>query len=54
MNSKKKTYPIRRRDQAEARNRVRAGRSSTQQIAVLDARLGKGIGAIKERKKLHE
>lgn len=52
MNSKKKTYPIRRRDQAEARNKIRAGRSSAQQIAVLDARLGRGMGAVKERKKL--
>lgn len=38
-----------RREQAEEREDARSSRTDEQQIAVLDARLGKGVGAVKER-----
>lgn len=41
-----------RRRKAAEREEVRAKRSPAQQIALLDERLGKGVGARKERKRL--
>lgn len=38
-----------RRKQAEERDERRSQRTDEQQIAVLDAKLGKGVGARKER-----
>lgn len=38
-----------RREQAEERNIARSSRTDEQQIAALDKRLGKGVGARKER-----
>lgn len=40
------------REQAEERATARAGRSNSEQIELLNARLGEGVGAVKERKKL--
>lgn len=38
-----------RKAQAEEREDARSSRTDEQQIAALDARLGKGVGATKER-----
>lgn len=40
------------REEAEERKAERNKRSAKQQLAVLDERLGKGVGAKKEREKL--
>ena len=40
------------RERAEERARVRTGRSNSEQIALLNARLGDGVGAVRERRKL--
>jgi hypothetical protein len=40
------------RAEANERNAARASRSSAEQIKVLDARLGVGIGAVRERARL--
>ena len=42
-----------RRKEAQIRKRQRDERSSEEQIAILDERLGKGIGAKKERERLN-
>ncbi len=39
-------------EQAQAMAEERAKRSAAQQIAILDQRLGKGVGAKKERERL--
>lgn len=39
-------------DEADQRADDRANRSNQEQIALLDKRLGKGKGAVKERKRL--
>jgi hypothetical protein len=44
--------PEARQDKADARERDRATRTPAQQIAVLDRRLGVGVGAVKERARL--
>jgi hypothetical protein len=41
-----------RQDEAWERQRDRALRSNAEQIAVLDERLGEGVGAVKERARL--
>lgn len=41
-----------KRNQAEARTEAHAKRTPEQQLAQLDARLGKGVGAARERAKL--
>lgn len=41
-----------RRQEADARSLDRVNRTPAQQLAVLDRRLGKGVGATKERAKL--
>lgn len=41
-----------RKEQAAERMEVRAKRTPQQQIAILDRKLGKGIGAVRERAKL--
>ena len=53
-NFRRNTHPFReeRRAGATARNKVWAGFSTEVKIAELDRRLGKGIGAVKQRKKL--
>jgi hypothetical protein len=40
------------REEAEERASARASRSNSEQIALLDSRLGLGVGAIRERGKL--
>ncbi len=40
------------KEEADTRAEARASRSASQQIDVLDKRLGKGLGAKKERAKL--
>lgn len=45
---------IRRRESAARLMAERAKRTPQQQLAKLDAILGKGIGAAKERARLHE
>jgi len=42
----------RRRQEAELRQEERNERSSKEQLALLDRRLGKGVGAKKERQRL--
>ena len=39
-------------DGVRGRNEARAKRSSSEQITLLDSRLGVGFGAVKERKRL--
>lgn len=41
-----------RREEALERQKERDSRSAQQQLAFLDKRLGKGVGASKERKRL--
>ena len=41
-----------RKDEAEKRNQVWKQLTPKQQLALLDTRLGKGIGATKQRKRL--
>lgn len=41
-----------RKDRAEERQVERLSRTAEEQIALLDARLGKGVGATKERNRL--
>lgn len=41
-------------DEADQRAEDRASRSNEEQIALLDKRLGKGKGAVRERKRLAE
>lgn len=41
-----------KRDEAEARQTIRASRTPQQQLAILDRKLGKGVGAVKERARL--
>ena len=43
---------VNRRESAEILAKERAGRSDEEQIALLDKRLGKGIGAERERARL--
>lgn len=43
-----------RRERASERQALREKRSAKQQLALLDQRLGKGVGAAKEREKLAE
>ena len=43
-----------KREEAEARQKVYDGLSTRQKIARIDARLGIGIGATKERQRLAE
>jgi len=42
-----------RQEEAEARQRARDGRSPATQLAHLDAKLGVGVGAKKERARLN-
>ncbi len=44
--------PTNRQDRAFDRETSRMGRTPAQQLVVLDQRLGKGIGAKRERKRL--
>lgn len=41
-----------RREEAEERQGERSRLTSAQQVACLDQRLGKGVGAVKERRRL--
>jgi hypothetical protein len=41
-----------KREEAEERQEDRSRLTSAQQVACLDQRLGKGVGAVKERKRL--
>ena len=41
-------------EEAEARRKLRRSRTPQQQLSLLDKKLGKGIGAKKERKKLEK
>jgi len=41
-----------RQEEAEVRKKERTKRTNVQQISKLDDKLGKGIGAVKERKRL--
>jgi len=50
--SKHRHYQQGKREEADSRADDRASRSPAQQLAVLDRRLGKGIGAVKERARL--
>ena len=43
---------VRRREEANQRNKERRNRSSQEQLAKLDSLLGIGIGAVKERTRL--
>ena len=43
-----------RLDHLDLRQRARAGRTSQQQLDLLDERLGKGVGAAKERARLQK
>ena len=43
-----------RKEEAKIRQEERAKRTVTQQIAKLDEKLGKGKGAVKERKRLEK
>lgn len=49
-----KSYRDIRREQAAKRQAERAKRSPAEQLALLDARLGKGQGAKKERARLEK
>ncbi len=40
------------RERADERATARAGRSNSEQIELLNARLGNGVGAVRERKRL--
>jgi len=42
----------RRREEAAERQEAREGRTAEQQVALLDQRLGKGVGAERERARL--
>ncbi len=44
---------LQRQEEAKVRQDVRGKRSVTQQIEALDKKLGKGVGAKKERSKLN-
>lgn len=43
-----------KRMEAEIRQKIASERTPQQQLAVLDRKLGKGVGAVKERAKLHK
>ena len=43
-----------KRIETENRQKLAVARSAKEQIAVLDARLGENIGAVKERQRLHK
>ena len=43
-----------RREEASSRDEIRNSRSPQDQLKVLDTKLGNGLGAVKERKKLNE
>lgn len=45
---------VKKQDEAGMRRLSRKGRTNTQQEHVLDARLGNGVGATKERRRLRE
>ena len=47
-----KRSAVRRRETANRVNAARAERSPEQQLAILDQRLGSGVGATKERARL--
>lgn len=42
-----------RKEQAVIRNEERARRSDSEQLSLLDMRLGEGLGAVRERARLH-
>ncbi len=53
-NATLRAWKEQRRKEAESRAAARAKRTPTEQLAKLDAKLGKDVGAVKERLKLLE
>lgn len=50
--SRSSSYKAELRKEAEERAEARANRTAEQQLKLLDDKLGKGVGAAKERKRL--